>query len=44
VKVFVNCLEALDKAVDLLLAFEAKVTSAKLKLIVREGLVQAIKA
>jgi hypothetical protein len=37
VRVFVDCLEALDKAADLLCALEAKVASAKLKSIVREG-------
>jgi hypothetical protein len=43
VKVFVDCLEALDKAADLLRALEAKVTSAKLKSVVWEGLAQTIK-
>jgi hypothetical protein len=43
VKVFVDCLEALDKAADLLRALEAKVMSAKLKSVMREGLAQTFK-
>jgi hypothetical protein len=43
VKIFINYLEVLGKAADLLGALEAKITSAKLKSIVREKLAQAIK-